>query len=72
MLPRKKIRGKEAVKRIHVYISDIPERFKSRYQKLMPSEIYNAGKKRLSYYNRFITLETLCKRIGWNKMEVEV
>jgi len=34
MLPRKKIRGKEALKRIHVYISDIPERFKKQYQNL--------------------------------------
>ena len=36
MLPRKKIRGKEAVKRVHVYISGIPERFQKRYQKLIP------------------------------------
>ncbi|MHA2390793.1 MAG: 50S ribosomal protein L13 [Promethearchaeota archaeon] len=72
MLPRKKIRGKEALKRVHVYISDIPERFQSRYQKLIPTEIPNADKKRLSYYNRYITLENLCLRIGWNKMEIEV
>ena len=42
MLPRKKVRGKEALKRVHVYISDIPERFKDRYQNLIPSEVYNA------------------------------
>jgi large subunit ribosomal protein L13 len=72
MLPRKKLRGKEALKRVHVYISDIPERFKSRYQNLIPSEVYKAEKKRLSYYNRFITLENLCTRIGWNKKEIEV
>ena len=72
MLPRKKLRGKEALKRIHVYISDIPERFKERYQNLTPTEVYNAEKKRLSYYNRYITLENLCTRIGWNKKEIEV
>jgi large subunit ribosomal protein L13 len=72
MLPRKKLRGKEALKRIHVYISDIPERFKNRYQTLIPSEVYKAEKNRLSYYNRFITLENLCTRIGWNKKEIEV
>lgn len=72
MLPRKKMRGKEALKRVHVYISDIPERFKNRYQTLIPSEVYRADKKRLSYYNRFITLENLCTRIGWNKKEIEV
>jgi len=71
MLPRKKLRGKEALKRVHVYITDIPERFKSRYQKLMPTEINNADKKRLSYYNKFITLDNLCQRIGWNKTEIE-
>ncbi|MGQ4874821.1 MAG: 50S ribosomal protein L13, partial [Promethearchaeia archaeon] len=70
MLPRKKIRGKEALKRVHVYISDIPERFKNRYQKLIPLEIYNCDKSRLSYYNRYITLENLCERIGWNKKEI--
>jgi large subunit ribosomal protein L13 len=72
MLPRKKIRGKEALKRVHVYISDIPERFKNRYQKLTPTEILFAEKRRLSYYNKFITLENLCMRIGWNKKEAEV
>ncbi|MFW9820060.1 MAG: 50S ribosomal protein L13 [Candidatus Thorarchaeota archaeon] len=72
MLPRKKLRGKEAIKRVHIYISDIPERFKVRYQKLTPNEIHNVDKKRLSYYNRYITLENLCKRIGWKKSEIEV
>ena len=71
MLPRKKLRGKEALKRVHVYIEDIPERFKNRYQKLTPVEIPNSEKKRLSYYNKFITLENLCVRIGWNKKDIE-
>ena len=71
MLPRKKLRGKEALKRVNVYITDIPERFKSKYQKLVPTEIYNADKKRLSYYNKFITLDNLCQRIGWKKTEIE-
>ncbi|MFW9894268.1 MAG: 50S ribosomal protein L13 [Candidatus Thorarchaeota archaeon] len=71
MLPRKKLRGKEALKRVHVYIADIPERFKSRYQKLVPTEIDYADKRRLSHYNKYITLENLCMRIGWNKKEIE-
>ena len=71
MLPRKKYRGKEAYKRVHVYIGEIPERFKKRYQKLAPMEIENADKKRLSYYNKFITLENLCTRLGWNKINIE-
>jgi large subunit ribosomal protein L13 len=71
MLPRKKYRGKEAYKRVHVYIGGIPERFQKRYQKLIPLEIFNADKKRLSYYNKFITLENLCSRLGWNKSDIE-
>ncbi|MFX0104127.1 MAG: 50S ribosomal protein L13 [Candidatus Hodarchaeota archaeon] len=69
MLPRKKLRGKEAIKRVHVYISDIPGRFKKEYQKLVPNDITNVDKQRLSYYNRYITLENLCQRIGWKKGE---
>ncbi|MFX0031747.1 MAG: 50S ribosomal protein L13 [Candidatus Hodarchaeota archaeon] len=72
MLPRKKIRGKDAIKRVHVYVSDIPERFQKRYQKLTPMEIPNADKRRLSYYNRYITLENLCSRLGWENKEVKV
>ena len=72
MLPRKKFRGKEALKRVHVYISDIPERFKNRYQELIPTEINNVDRKRLSFYNKYISLENLCLRIGWNKKEAEV
>jgi large subunit ribosomal protein L13 len=71
MLPRKKFRGKEALKRVHVYISEIPERFKTRYQNLVSIEIEYADKKRLSYYNKYITLDNLCQRIGWNKKEIE-
>ncbi|MFW9897713.1 MAG: 50S ribosomal protein L13 [Candidatus Thorarchaeota archaeon] len=71
MLPRKKLRGKEALRRIHVYISDIPDRFKNRYQKLILGEIRNADKMRLSYYDKYITLENLCLRIGWKKREIE-
>ncbi|MFX1503239.1 MAG: 50S ribosomal protein L13 [Promethearchaeota archaeon] len=71
MLPRKKLRGKEAIKRVHIYISNIPERFKNKYQNLIPNDINNVGKRRLSYYNKFITLENLCQRIGWKKTEIE-
>jgi len=49
MLPTKKIRGKEALKRVHVYIGAIPERFQKKYQTLIPTEIPFSDKKRLSY-----------------------
>ena len=71
MLPRKKLRGKEAIRRVHVYITEIPERFRNRYQKLTKDEILNVDKSRLSYYNKYITLENLCDRIGWKKREIE-
>jgi len=71
MLPTKKIRGKEALKRVHVYIGAIPERFQKKYQKLISTEIPFSDKRRLSYYNKYITLENLCSRIGWNKLEIE-
>jgi len=73
MLPRKKLRGKEALKRVHVYITGIPERFKNRYQNLVPTnEIFDADKQRLSFYNKYITLDNLCQRIGWKKSQIEV
>ncbi len=71
MLPTKKIRGKDALKRVHIYIGAIPHRFQNRYQKLIPTEIANADKQRLSYYNKFITLENLCSRIGWKNTQIE-
>jgi large subunit ribosomal protein L13 len=72
MLPRKKIRGQDAIKRVHIYIGDIPERFLKKYQNLIPSDINNAEKQRLSHYNKYITLESLCSRIGWNNKSIEV
>ncbi len=69
MLPRNR-RGRDALARIHVYISNIPERFKNRYQKLTPLDIQYADVSRLQ--NKFIHLETICTRIGWKNREVEI
>jgi len=69
MLPRNR-RGRDALARIHVYISNIPERFKNRYLNLTPLDIQNADVSRLQ--NKFIHLETLCTRIGWKNREVEI
>ena len=65
MLPKKR-RGRDALKRIHVYITDIPDRFKNRYQTLTPLELHKADVSRLQY--KYINLETLCTRIGWKKI----
>jgi len=73
MIPRKTVRGKDAIKRVHVYIGDIPERFKKRYQKLVPQEIHKCEKQRLFYYNKFVTLEELTDHIGkFKKEKIEV
>jgi large subunit ribosomal protein L13 len=71
MLPRKTIRGMDAINRIHVYIGDIPQRFRKKYQTLIPEEVPNAEITRLSYYNKYISLENLCARIGWNNKSLE-
>jgi large subunit ribosomal protein L13 len=71
MLPRKTIRGKEATKRIHVYIGEIPDRFKNRYQNVRELELSDCEKERLQHYNKIISLKNLCDRIGsWKKAEV--
>lgn len=72
MLPRKKLRGKKALRRVHVYIENIPERFMKRYQKLIPEEIPKVDISRLFYRNKYITLENLCQRIGWKQRKAEV
>jgi large subunit ribosomal protein L13 len=72
MLPRKIFRGQDAISRVHVYIGEIPARYSSKYQKLIPEELPNTNRTRLSYYNKYITLENLCMRIGWNNKNVEV
>ena len=56
---------------MHVYMGGIPQRFKKKYQKIINEEIPFADKTRLSYYNKFITLEDLCLRLGWNKKKME-
>jgi large subunit ribosomal protein L13 len=72
MLPRKKIRGKDAINRVHVYIANIPDRFSKKYKKLIPEDVPNVERMRLSYYNKYITLENLCMRVGWNNKSLEV
>lgn len=73
MLPTKTVRGKEAIKRVHVYIGEIPGRFEKRYQKLIPQEVPKCEKQRLFYYNKFVTLEELVDQIGkFKKEKIEV
>lgn len=64
MLP-KNSRGKAALKRVHTFISELPEFMKTRYDKLEPWDVPKSAAKRLQY--KYITLGNLCMRIGWKK-----
>ncbi len=56
MLPYKKKKGKDALRRLKVYIG-VPEKFKNeKCEKLAQKHVKT----------KFITLEKLSKRIGWN------
>ncbi|MHA1340876.1 MAG: 50S ribosomal protein L13 [Promethearchaeota archaeon] len=65
MLP-KNMRGSIAFKRIHAYISDIPEYKRDKYEKItkieLPNDI-NAEK----LMGKRISVGEVCEIIGWNK-----
>lgn len=61
MLPFKMPHGWEAFKRIHTAITS--EYNKDMHRKVVPYEVQNAGKDRLSHDH--ITLEVLANRFGW-------
>jgi len=65
MLP-KNMRGSIAFKRIHAYISDIPEYKKSKYERITKIEVPNdISAEKLNC--RYVSVEDVCIRIGWNK-----
>lgn len=68
MLPRKKYKGRKAVKRLKVYIG-FPKEFSGmNIQKIDEAEfksIYSSSGKRINY----ITLEELSKELGWKGIE---
>jgi large subunit ribosomal protein L13 len=59
MLPRKKPKGKQAYKRLRVFLG-VPEKYKDKETQTIPDA--NAEKLRCPY----IRVEELAKRIGWN------
>ncbi|MEX2683808.1 MAG: 50S ribosomal protein L13 [Candidatus Sigynarchaeota archaeon] len=65
MLPFKMPHGEAAFKRIHASITDDYD--KAMHRKVVPYEVPDAGKERLSH--DYITLETLGNRFGW-KLQV--
>jgi hypothetical protein len=64
MLP-KNDRGKKAIANVHVYISDIPED-KKQYGEM---QTFTLGDKFQAFglSKKSVTVEDLCKVIGWNE-----
>ncbi|MHA1734722.1 MAG: 50S ribosomal protein L13 [Promethearchaeota archaeon] len=62
MLPKNK-RGKEALKRLHVYITGIPASLRGRYGELEPVKYPKCDVSRIQY--KAENLEAICTRIGW-------
>jgi len=67
MLPMKKQRGKDAIARVHTYISSIPEAKKAQYGSIekmeLPASKFNF--ERLSH--KSVQVAEVCKIIGWNQ-----
>lgn len=64
MLP-KNHRGREALKRVHVYITGIPSIKASKYENAEPIIVRNASKERLSH--KYVTIEDVCNNMGWTR-----
>ncbi|MHA1372481.1 MAG: 50S ribosomal protein L13 [Promethearchaeota archaeon] len=64
MLPWKKPRGREAYKRIHVFVNDVED--KNKYPVLIPYEIENADLTRLK--GKYVRLEEVGNRFGWKNI----
>lgn len=62
MLP-KNIRGRDAFKRVHVYIAGIPKNKENKYIHSEPIVVRNASAERLQH--KFITIADVCTNMGW-------
>jgi large subunit ribosomal protein L13 len=58
-------RGKEALKRVHVYILGIPKQKVNKYQHQEPITFENASVDRLR--RKYITVEDICDHMGWTR-----
>lgn len=68
MLPKNQ-RGKDALKRLHVYITDIPKAKATSYTGVEPIAVRNASSERLKH--KFITVEDICNNMGWTRKRGE-
>jgi large subunit ribosomal protein L13Ae len=66
MLPHKIYRGRQALKKLHVY-EGIPPRFHARKRMLIPRAMTHI---RLEPGRKFCTLGALAKEVGWNYKQV--
>jgi hypothetical protein len=64
MMP-KNVRGKEALKRVHVYISGIPKVKEALYKKSEPLEFPNCDASQLAH--KYVTVLDICDSMGWTR-----
>jgi large subunit ribosomal protein L13 len=64
MMP-KNVRGKEALKRVHVYISGIPAVKEALYAKTEPLEFEHVDASQLAH--KFVTVMDICDNMGWTR-----
>lgn len=64
MLPKNQ-RGEEALKRIHVYINDIPKTKKNKYHNNEPITFQKSSVEDLR--RKYITVGDICDHMGWTR-----
>ena len=64
MLPKNN-RGRDALKRVHVYIKGVPTAKVNKYTDSEPIMVRNASSDRLSH--KFVTVEDVCDNMGYTR-----
>jgi len=64
MMP-KNARGKEAIKRIHVYISSIPKDMEAMYKNAVPFVPVKASVEQITA--KYVTIADICDNMGWTR-----
>jgi large subunit ribosomal protein L13 len=69
MLP-KRPRGRDALRRVHVYISGIPKVKEEAYKNAEKMDIKNASVQHL--HGKFMTVREICDQMGWTQNRGEI
>lgn len=69
MLP-KRPRGRDALRRVHVYISGIPKVKEDAYKNAEKMEIKNAAVQDI--HGKFLTVREICDQMGWTQNRGEI